>query len=397
MKCDLLNGETYRHRHLVEYVAASTVSHCFDGWSFLARAFEAEMSGDPESARHLGYYAELRAAMSLLASEGIGIFNRHHVVISNSGKCLSYARNKNTHVLTWDALEDWATQPRSRDLLLQAVRPHGIPLAEWLSFFGGGTDFIAEEWLTQWGLDLSIFRKDHDSRNVASYRPSAFTSPGPGNIRNTVCSVMELWNMCGPGLYGGFSLMDRHLLRLVLGVLFKNRSGRSPKQSKYRYNMQVSSMLEDVPLTDSVRVELQKFLCFEIESQVPTLIIDAGKKNKPNHPNHSRQVLARATLLLRVATGSVSMLLDDSNAEFYFDLDFWWTSASVRRRLWNAVNPPTSFEDLWADVSDALDATKAWMDSSENAECHYSFWNSDLRSANVLTTPERIFLWGVSR
>ena len=68
-------GEGRRRRDttkpdLTEYIGASTLGHCFDGWSYLGRATEAELAGDPGSARHLGYYAELRAAMSLLGRRG---------------------------------------------------------------------------------------------------------------------------------------------------------------------------------------------------------------------------------------------------------------------------------------------------------------------------------------
>ena len=40
---------------LSEYIAASAILHCFDGWSYLSRALESEMAGDPDTARHLGY------------------------------------------------------------------------------------------------------------------------------------------------------------------------------------------------------------------------------------------------------------------------------------------------------------------------------------------------------
>ena len=66
---------------IVDYLAVSTILHCFDGWSYLGRALQAEMSCDPDAARHLGYYAELRAAMGVLASEGVGVFDQEHVVV----------------------------------------------------------------------------------------------------------------------------------------------------------------------------------------------------------------------------------------------------------------------------------------------------------------------------
>lgn len=63
-------------------MAASVIVHCFDGWSYLGRALEAEMAGDPQTAVHLGYYAELRAAMSVLASDEIGVFRNKHAVFT---------------------------------------------------------------------------------------------------------------------------------------------------------------------------------------------------------------------------------------------------------------------------------------------------------------------------
>ena len=46
---------------LVDYIAVSAFVHCFDGWTFLARALESELAGNPGVAMHLAYYAELRA------------------------------------------------------------------------------------------------------------------------------------------------------------------------------------------------------------------------------------------------------------------------------------------------------------------------------------------------
>jgi len=56
---------------LSEYIAASCLLHCSDGWSYLGRAISALLRGDPHRARHLAYYAELRAATALLAKVGV--------------------------------------------------------------------------------------------------------------------------------------------------------------------------------------------------------------------------------------------------------------------------------------------------------------------------------------
>src|SRR5689334_737896 len=77
-------------RQLSQYIAASTLLHCADGWSYLGRAFTALLGGDSSRAIHLAYYAELRAAMSLLATEGIGVFSNAHFFIDapNSAKLM---------------------------------------------------------------------------------------------------------------------------------------------------------------------------------------------------------------------------------------------------------------------------------------------------------------------
>lgn len=396
VKDDSINSDSFQHSQLSEYVAASAIVHCFDGWSYLARALEAELTGDPDAARHLGYYAELRAAMSILAGEGIGVFNRHHVVILESGECKSI-RNMTTHVFTWAALEYWAGLPTSTNMLFKAIRPAGIPLREWLDSFGGSASFVANAWLKQWGLDLSRLSDDRDARNLASYRPTAFISSGPHPIYNTVHTVANLWYLCSPGVQGEFSSLDRHLLRLGVNMLFNRKTRRSRKNASIIYTTQIEQMVNNQLLSDSERNRIVEFLSFNVEQETPELLTAANRQDQPTHIDHSRQVLARATLLLRVATGSLLELLGTSDTTFRRDLEFWWSSPSVRRRLWPASTDPSEFTDLWQDVHEALQLTENWLESSPSSECGHSFWMDNSVSAAILSTPERIFLWGVSQ
>ena len=393
VEADSQNNDSFYHSQLVDYVAASVLGHCYDGWSFLARALEAEMTGDPDAARHLGYYAELRAAMSILAGEGIGVFNRCHAVVLANGRCRSIGR-LSTHQFTWEALEHWATLPASSKTLFEAIRPAGISLLNWITAFGGGAHFLAYSWLKQWGLDLSRLVKDRDARNLASYRPTAFTSPGPRPINKVVNEVTQLWSLCSPGSPGEFSTMDRHLLRLVLKMLFRSRTNRSPRQASRMYETQVVNMLNAQTLAGPQRDRLSELLLYEKESETPELLLSAARTDRPSHINHSRQVLARATLLLRVATGSLANLLDDSNTTFRTDLSFWWSERSVRRRLWAKNGVPETFGDLWEELQQAVETVLEW-DPAE-PDCGNSFWSEHSQSAALLTTPERIFLWGVS-
>lgn len=377
---------------LCEYIAASAIVHCFDGWSYLGRALEAEISGDQNAARHLGYYAELRAAMSLLASEGIGIVNRDYIIVEAPQKCtkLKKRRSYGTHQFAWDALENWAGLPSS-NILFQVIKPSGIPLQVWLGQFGGGGTFVAKRWLLQWGLDLSRFSDDREARNLASYQPSALSTPKPRTIHDVMVSVSQLWKMCNPEVSGGFPILDSHLLRISLEMLM-------PLPRKIRrekaYRNRVKNMLNGLDLSVDSRKRWNEFLNYELEGKKPQIIQDANGKDNLYSPNYSKQILARATLLLRVATGLSADLLDQAGSTVKADLEFWWQSQAVRRRLWPEKSPVDSFPDLWQDVEWALESIDEWMGQNSSAD-RYSLWQNYNFETSTLTTTERACLWGL--
>ena len=115
-------GNPIHGKELADYLAASAPTHCCDGWAFLGRAVASHLRGDPDTARHLVYYAELRAAMAMLATEGIGYFSRLHFSIDKQQKASIGART-GTHVATWAILEEWAFRNQAADLLGGSLPP----------------------------------------------------------------------------------------------------------------------------------------------------------------------------------------------------------------------------------------------------------------------------------
>src|SRR5438067_355249 len=97
IKMDSVAHRIRNPRHLSQYISASCLLHCADGWSYLGKAIVLLLRGDPHRCRHLAYYAELRAAMSLLAADGIGIFNNTHFVFDGPNSVTRLPRNYNTH------------------------------------------------------------------------------------------------------------------------------------------------------------------------------------------------------------------------------------------------------------------------------------------------------------
>ncbi|MDE2848160.1 MAG: hypothetical protein OXO51_15760 [Gemmatimonadota bacterium] len=373
---------------LAEYVAASVVTHCFDGWSYLGQALEAEMAGNPNTALHLGYYAELRAAMSVLASVGIGVFRWRHVVFTDEMQCVTLNHN-NSHVFTWEALQAWADSTSGRDTLFKVIRPGGISLGEWLSYFTGSSNFIASDWLKQWGLDISRLDDDRSTRNRISYRPTALTTPEPIPVAETMKSILGFWEVFEPGAFGGFPLVDRYLLRRSLALLSEISTDDS-EVTKDIYEIRKETMLGSLNPSEFTADQWKSFLEFDNLQDSPQIIIDASANDDAFHPQHSKQVLARATLLLRVATGATADLLDEAGPSLREDLAFWWSSTSVRRRLWLENDDPSSFVYLWNDISEALSSFDDYMPND-----YYSLWLRNAREAATLATTERAFLWGV--
>ena len=217
---------------------------------------------------------------------------------------------------------------------------------------------------------------------------------GTRTVEDTIGKIAQWWELCSPGTTGGFPVLDRFLLRDVLGHLFHARMGRSWRQATRVYRHQIGRMLDRVHIQTG-RDAIEEFLKYKTYPDVPALLKDASGNREPGHVDHSHQVLARATLLLRLATGSVAGLLRQSQVDFFADLEFWWRDERVRRRLWSVDDIPNSFLDLWDDIGDALDGVDQWTPPAGHEVSRWRFWNDEPVVAGLLSTSERVFFWGL--
>lgn len=398
IKSEKEHSRPIRHRHLGEYIAASCLAHCVDGWSFLGRGIEAHLKGDPDVARHLGYYAELRAAMSLLASEGIGVFDRIHFIVDGRMKCRRLHNESATHEFVWDALEHWTKTPRAAELIFKVIQPGGLPLSDWLNHFAAAPGFqeiLAKVWLFQWGLDLERLRTDRIARNSSSYRPTAFADSRAINIRDALRFVRSFWEICEPIESIRFPLLDRQILRLSLDFIFYKAHGLSGRKAKRRFEGHIKMMLHALAPGELTIEKWADFLNFRHSQDLHLILIEASRKDKPPSPRHHMQVLARATLLLRLATGASYLGLKTLDSFDKSDLEFWWARLGEDRCLWDAGNPPDRLVDLWSDIREAFQAIDAWrVGHHADGISYYKLWKEP-NTAGVLGTCERACLWGL--
>jgi hypothetical protein len=355
LKDDETRGLAPRPGQLAQYASVSALLHAFDGWSYLGRSVQSHARGDFDTARHLAYYAELRAAMGILAAEGIAVLAKRHCAVEGRQDVAFW--NGSSHEVTWAALVYVFEETRGIALLNDVVRPAGHSLGDWLQEFNPGASVapIAKEWIESWGLDLSRLAQDRDARNIASYRPTPVrigtggTLDGPAVINSTV----ETWELLEPVPGDAFANIDLHLLRRSLESEFVGRTGAPLRQGQTRFGADVDRAVGALLADDPAANRIRDFLLRRVELADPALILRAESRADVRDSWHHVNVMSRAVLLLRLSTGVASWLLGRMNITSN-DLDFWIAAIGNQRGLWTG-DTPDSLTDLWGETKEAMD------------------------------------------
>ncbi len=388
------NPPSVDHAALVEYVAASSPGHIIDGWSLLGRAIDATLRCDSYAAVHLAYYAELRAAMGLLASEGIGIFNNRHATVDPAAitsrlpqterwnrRNARYDSNwAGTHEIVWPCLDHWASLQKAFILLDEIIRPGTISLSQWLASLRAASPSraIAKKWLRVWGLDLSILDEDHESRNFASYRPSEFRLPPSTPVEDVLEFVKEVWLCLEPGGASPFPTLDKHLLRRAVGA-----AGVATPVT--------AAALGPLGLPDT---ETEPWLSVLNSANEPKLFTEAEVQSRVDDARCHLQVISRAVLLLAVATTAARRLLVAGG--YTRDcLRFWWLRYGADRGLWAGTTTLENPIDLWADVRDGLAELHQWQTTNGPGQSLRAWRHDQSHILEMLGAFELIAVWGL--
>lgn len=352
------------HHDLIGYIGASAPTHVIDGWSYLGRAVDATLRGDAYAATHFGYYAELRAAMSLLASEGIGVFRNRHPIIDDHSTTHPFG-GRGTHSDIWPILRYWATLRRAADLLDELVRPKSIRLSAWLTTTRATIPVraVAQHWLASWGLDLASVDDDHDCRNLASYRPSEFRRPERLDVHQQTSFVEELWQLFEPSAGRRFPNLERLLLR-----------------SARRKGTRSAPSISDVERLGLSASEASDWIAFLQRADDPSPLRLAEDRVPVEDPTCHQRIISRAALMLFVASAASRRLLSTA-AYSSNDVRFWWGRHGEDRALWNIGAVPNDPQDLWADIALAIRDSTAWRASNAGRGVSLREWRRSQTAA----------------
>lgn len=356
------------------YFAGAALSHLEDGWSYLGRSFGALLRGDRGAAAHTAYYAELRAALALLASQGMLVIDRKLYALNAAGDVRALTAAAGTHVSIWELYDRWSDLPASVPVLRDALLPFGLPLGDWLDaathpVVGASTLAAAKDALKTWALDLQRFKQDQRLRERFSYNPTGFESKPAFATEPYVC---EIWTLLEPGGPDPFERLDRHLLRMIVDRLLEDHAA----QAKAAALTALLGALATAPPIHGSAEFLRREPGWEHDA---ALVKFAGDSTPAPWAT-----MARAVILLRFATGTVRLQLDAAGVP-RGALAPWADVLTDERKLADLA-PVASPQDLWGDVDLALD---------HMATCPPPYDDTQA-SLRILESAERVALWSLA-
>lgn len=270
-------------------LAADALAHLTEGWRFLSAALSSLLGNAPAQAVHFAYYAELRAAMSLLSSHGMRVSNGNNSYLEQNGTAKAPPwRKERTHRVVWALWEAWARTPAAETLLLDQLKI--LPSVTIGALKSSVGRIAANPTLTRWALDLSM-GNEHTARNQASYEtPTTRASLQPMQVSDFEF-VRDLWALAEPT---GFGLkFEQELVLYLVNAELNDDAVPMNEAAQTAWRHRLVSDLERS--TGTPRATLEAFFNSGTSpSPIFQLAFDADVK-----PSN---MLARAFFLLRLAT-----------------------------------------------------------------------------------------------
>lgn len=392
---------------LAQRIAAGIPSHVLDGWSCFGRSIHCLMRGDTRNAVHLGYYAELRAVLAITASEGIAIFNNQHFIVDERGivSPLCSAEGKpvrsGTHKIIWPIYEFWRQQASAITLVTKIIQPGSRALQDWFASPELHDIYVTpnmKNWLGDWGLDLRRMNQDYVARNASSYGPSAIHDWKIMAEFQSVETVVQLWRAFEPTESSSFDEIDRWLLGRVLRTIFQGQTRRCQGSKPWRreFCQFVDQFLDaniDHHLIQLDRANWKRFLAETNGNESVSVFECAGRVSSVNNASFPVELLSRAGLLLRLASGVCSLHLAETGMT-WDSLMFWLNDIGIRRGFWKPDAYPENSIDIWSDISEALEEIEEAQSRGVETGFHNSHPASLTYSLCKMEECERIGMWG---
>lgn len=282
-----------------------------------------------------------------------------------------------------------------RSTLLDIIKVNGYSITAWLEgaemlTASPLTTMLASDWLAKWSLDLRVLSDDHDLRNIVSYNPQDIKK----RLRYTKDSKKELkfliekWRLSEPSASEKFSKLDYHLLKEALHKFYFEKypiAAARPTLKKF-----IRDIFFRIGAPNNANLEV--FLSSSNKLNSIVLLESSKVGIAANGIINPFSIMARAFLLLRMATASVESLLSYAGYNNTL-LQFWWKDILEKKGLWDLSTTPLSMLELWDDVAISINNITPILNASA---CNKLILKDRFPIDNItLRQFQRAHLWGI--
>lgn len=312
-------------------LAAEALVHLTEGWRFLAASLSSLLCNAPAQAVHFAYYAELRAAISLLSSHGMRVSNRKNSYLGPTGDPkIPTWKKLPTHEVVWTLWEAWARTSSAETLLLDQLKIlPSVSLGDLKACVG---QIATNPALTRWALDLAM-GNEHTARNEASYRVPTARAPLQAMQLSDFEFVQNLWVLAEPTGYG--LRFEQELVKYLIDAELSD-SYKQDKAERSNWRQRLINQLEQA--TGTPKGTLESFFS---DDSAPSPIFQLAFDSDVKPVN----MIARAFFLLRLATLMPSNAMTSYPATTAKNwLKDWLENAGIYNRA-SGVEP----QECWMD------------------------------------------------
>ena len=295
----------------VERIAAAQIVHLLEGWLNLSASLSCLVRNEISQAKHLAYYGELRAVLSIIASSGMILVKNKLFYVDGDGN-INDINGVQTHQIAWEFWINWIRTSDAKKFITQNIK-----LSEDLTLADITESVITlssanERLVTAWGHDLlKIASDDHVARNKASYGISLAIDDVSKKIRSYVPFLEKIWSLLMPysnSIIRFDSAMIKYIVRSVASGLEDSENSNISPSLKFEKNL--------AALVDKISSNSERLLSsFKDETDLDIFNYAIDEKDAPEN------MISRCLIILRIATLAVlSNMRDQKRIEAWIRL-----------------------------------------------------------------------------
>lgn len=346
-------------------LAARQIEHALEAWHYLSQSAMALLNNHEEIAIHLAYYAEVRAANSLLAATGINNKERPSYYIDSRDNLRKL--DVRTHELIRLIWGKWHIRSDTKHAFTSLQIAPSVTLED--IGVALGIQNIQSNPLQQWSFELVHFTGDHKARNMASYNVTKTYSGIPPIQFGKNANLLKLiWEHMRPAVRTGQCHFEIEYARYLLWGQCHNHALRP--DNSIDNNIFLRKLSEYIQLicrnTGAPEETLSRILNISPERPENFVLFDLAAEQQTNPEN----IIARAAVLCRLATNKLNFNIQlNQCSQAVAWIKKWLEEVGIL----NPGDDPSDLADNFEDYYDAaeeisqLDIYNAWQISALSA------------------------------